>query len=236
MNTAFYTSSTGTVQLQKGIDVVANNIANISTTGYKNTTASFADLLHTKMKGTAPNLTVGHGTRLEKTDIMFSQGMIQPTERLLDYAFIQPNGFFGVMDGDGEITYTRDGNFQLGELQDGRFILMSGRGGNVVDPDGNAIIIDDPKDIGDLNLNIGTFTFENLDGLYLSKTGNYLPTDASGVPTSQFVETKRGCLEQSTVNLPTEIANTIQIQRAFQMNARMVQIADEVEQTINNLR
>lgn len=236
MNTGFFTASTGTVQLQKGIDVVANNIANISTAGYKSSTTSFADLLHTKMKGTSPNLTVGHGARLEKTDIMFSQGSLRPTGRALDYAIISDNGFFGIVDGNGEVSFTRDGNFCLSDNQDGTFTLASGRGGYVVDENMNKIIIADTAKIDEQELNVGTFTFENRDGLLLSEQGNYLVTQKSGEPTAEYVDTKRFYLEESTVNLPTEIANSIQIQRAFQMNAKMVQISDEVEQTINSLR
>lgn len=235
MNTAFYTSSVGTVQLQKGMDVVANNIANISTTGYKAGTTSFSDLLHTQMKGMAPNLKVGHGTKLEKTDTIFEQGMFRPTGRNLDYAIAEANGFFGVVN-NGEMSFTRDGNFSLSEQPNGTFMLVSSRGGYVADPNGNPIIINDPSKLEETQLNIGTFAFENLDGLMRNEQGEYSVTDKSGNPISVTAETRRGYLEESTVNLPSEITNSIMIQRAFQMNARMVQIADEVEQTINNLR
>ncbi len=236
MNTAFYTSSTGTIQIQKGLDVVANNIANISTYGYKPSSVSFSDLMHTKMKGMGENLTVGHGAKLQKTDVLFEQGSFVPTGRMLDYAITQRNGFFKVVSETGNIGYTRDGNFNLQELENGSFILVSSQGGYICDPDNNPIIIDNPENLDEMVLNIGVFSFPNVDGLLRGEGSFFVANEVSGAAQVANMEIKRGTLESSAVNLASEVTDVIHIQRAFQMNARMVQISDEVVQTINNLR
>ncbi len=236
MNTAFYTSSTGTIQIQKGLDVIANNIANVSTYGYKPSSVSFSDLIHTKMKGMGENLTVGHGAKLQKTDVLFEQGAFVPTGRMLDYAIADRNGFFRVVSETGEVGYTRDGNFNLQEMANGSFILVSSQGGYICDPDNNPIIIDNPEKLDEMILNIGVFSFPNVDGLLRGEGSFFVANEVSGVPQISNVEIKRGVLEASGVNLASEVTDVIHIQRAFQMNARMVQISDEVVQTINNLR
>lgn len=236
MNTAFYTASTGTIQLQKGLDAVANNIANISTTGYKVAGVSFSDLIHTKMKGQGENLNVGHGVRLQKTDTVFNQGAFQPTERLLDYAITEKNGMFKIVSDTGEVGYTRDGNFNMQELENGSFVLVSSHGGYVCDPDSNPIIINNPQNLEETTLNIGVFSFNNMDALTRKNSGFFAESEASGIPQASNVELKRGYLEQSGVDLASEMTDVIRIQRSFQMNARMVQISDEIVQTINNLR
>jgi len=236
MNTAFYTASAGTIQIQKGLDTIANNIANISTTGYKPSGVSFADLIHTSMKGQGDNLSVGHGVKLHKTDTIFSQGVLQPTGRLLDYAITQENGLFKVVSETGEVGYTRDGNFNLQQLQNGSFVLVSSHGGYVSDPNNNPIIINDPQNLEQTTLNVGVFSFVNMDALTRTKTGFFTSNENSEIPQASNIELKRGYLEQSGVDIASEMSDVIHIQRSFQMNARMVQLSDEVVQTINNLR
>ncbi|NCC86319.1 MAG: flagellar hook-basal body protein [Clostridia bacterium] len=236
MNTAFYTASTGTIQLQKGLDTVANNIANISTTGYKVSTTSFSDLIHTKMKGQGENLNVGHGVKLQKTDTIFNQGVLQSTERLLDYAITEKNGLFKVVSDTGEVGYTRDGNFNMQQIGDDSFVLVSSHGGYVCDSDSNPIIINNPQNLEETTLNIGVFSFDNMDALIRKDSGFFAQSEASGIPQASDVEAKRGYLEQSGVDIASEMTDVISIQRSFQMNARMVQISDEIVNTINNLR
>ncbi|MEG0979192.1 MAG: flagellar hook-basal body protein [Oscillospiraceae bacterium] len=236
MNLAFYTSAVGTIQLQKGLDTIANNIANISTNGYKPSTVSFSELMHTNMRGNGQNLTVGSGAKLQKTDTIFERSALRDTGRVLDYAILDKNGFFGIVSQTGHISYTRDGNFNLQELQNGSFVLVSSQGGYVADKNNNPIIIKDPKQLSETNLGIGVFSFKNIDGLTRAGNGFFEANEVSGQPWASAVETKRGYLEMSGVQLASEMADVITTQRAFQMNARMVQISDEVEQTINNLR
>lgn len=236
MNTAFYTSAVGTMQTQKGLDTIANNVANVSTYGYKPSTVSFAELMHTNLKGLGQNLTVGHGVKLQKTDILFDQAALKTTDRPLDYAITTKNGFFQVVSETGEISYTRDGNFNLQETGNGSFILVSSYGGYVADRNNNPIIIQDPSTLNEQVLDIGVFSFPNIDGLSRGGNGLFIATETSGQPQLSETEIKRGYLEHSGVQLASEMSDMIRVQRTFQMNARMVQISDEVEQTINNLR
>ncbi len=236
MNLAFYTSSVGTQQIQKGMDVVANNIANVSTTGYKPSTVSFSELIHTNMKGNGDNLTVGSGAKLQKTDTLYGVSAIKSTERTLDFAILEKNGFFKVVSETGEVKYTRDGNFNLQELNNGSFVLVSSHGGYVADANNNPIIITNPQNLSEQEINVGVFSFQNIDGLNKAEGGFFVETEASGAAQASDVEVKRGALESSGVDLASEMTDVIHIQRSFQMNARMVQIADEIEQTINNLR
>ena len=112
MITSFYTAGVGTAQIQKGMDVLANNIANVNTTGFKTQKTGFSDLLYTNMKYEGDNLQIGHGARLAKADTLFDVSAMDTTGRELDFALTNENAFFGVMS-DGQIKFTRDGNFSL---------------------------------------------------------------------------------------------------------------------------
>ena len=123
MTTGFHTSAAGMIWTQKSMDVTANNIANLSTQGYKNDEASFADLLYTQIKPpqTDPALTVGHGSRLDKTDTIFTASGLDQTGRPQDYALTDDRTFFAVRTTDGRTIYTRGGNFSLSKGVDGQF-------------------------------------------------------------------------------------------------------------------
>lgn len=237
---AFHTATTGVVEHQKALDVMAHNIANVNTHGYKSELHAFQDLLYTKVDSTdADNVTVGHGAKLSKTDTSFVQGTLAQTGRNLDFAFDVENGLFRVVTADGRTVYTRNGNFQLREVGN-QFLLVSGEiNGYVTDINGNPILISGSTDehIKSLGEDIGRFTFQNLDGLMRNDDGTFSDSLASGPAIADpSIVLRQGYLEASNVDYANEITDVIKVQRSFQMNSRMISIADEIADTINHLR
>jgi flagellar basal-body rod protein FlgG len=235
MINSFYTAAAGLTEMQKGFDVTANNISNVSSSGYKASKATFADLIYTNIKdasGANTDLKSGHGIKLDKTDIEMSQGDMQQTDRPLDYAILNPNGFFAVQK-DGRVEYTKNGNFHLTVAQGGSYLTTSD-GGIVLDSQGQPVMVASENDTP---ADIGVYTFANSGAL--ERIGNcaFLPTDASGAATAAVnPELKKGWLEGSNVSITDEMASVISLQRAFQMNSKIVQMSDEITQTINSLR
>lgn len=233
MITSFYTAAVGTISQQKGLEVTANNVANLSTDGYKPDQASFADLVYTNVRSAEPEVKTGHGDALWKTDTVFSSGGLKQTGRSQDYALSEENAFFAVRETDGTVHYTRNGSFQLSRQSDGTFLLCDSGGGEVLDGDGNSITVTDE----DAKQDVGVFSFRNLDGLMKSGGNDFTATDVSGtaVPAAG-VDVEQGYLENSGTDLTDEISNMISSQRAYEFNSKMVKISDEIMQTINNLR
>lgn len=234
MISSFYTASTGVVQLQKGMDVTANNIANLSTTGYKPSAPSFSDLIYTNINAAANSNTAlksGHGTKLGKTDTLFTTGTPRSTGRSLDFALTQPNQFFAVRS-KGTVQYTRGGNFHLSVQQGGNYLVDSA-GGYVLDAGGQPIKLANDQSA----VRPGVFTFANCDGLERSGDSYFTATAVSGAATAAAnPEWKQGALEDSSADMSTEMASVIELQRAFQMNSKVVQMSDEIMQTLNALR
>lgn len=235
MITSFYTAGVGTAQIQKGMDVLANNIANVNTTGFKTQKTGFSDLLYTNMKYEGDNLQIGHGARLAKADTLFDVSAMDTTGRELDFALTNENAFFGVMS-DGQIKFTRDGNFSLSIQQDGSFLLATSSGEPVIGPDGRTITVD-TQDMKDISSRIGVFAFDNLDGLQREENNLFVATARSGgAYVTDNSSLKQRMLESSSVDYADQMTEVIKNQRAFQFNTRMVQISDEIMQTINNLQ
>ncbi len=237
MITSFYTGATGAIQSQRGLDVAANNIANVSTNGYKAQRATFEDLLYTNLRTDNQELKAGHGAKLNKTDVLHQEGTPRATGRNLDFAVFDARSFFGVMTEDG-IQYTKNGNFSLSQQVDGQFYLAYAGGGNVVDAAGNPIKVDpNHYDQGEIASKIGVFTFANVDGLTPNGSCLFRGTATSGNPlVVENPQVRTGYLESSAVDIADEMIEVIQLQKAFQLNTRMIQISDEIMQTINNLR
>lgn len=234
MISSFYTASTGAIQAQRGMDVVANNVANVSTDGYKPENATFSDLIYTK--GQADNVKEGHGARLANTNTTFVLGAVDNTDRILDFALSDNNTFFAVQTPNGT-QYTRVGNFHLSE-RNGKYYLTSQQNYYVLGPDSKPIEVDPNSLQNGFDPNkVGVFSFENVDGLLRQGDNLFLATGASGnANVMSDAKIRQGCIENSAVNLSDEITNMIQSQKAFQFNCRMVQMSDEIMQTVNNLR
>lgn len=232
MITAFYTAANGTIQQQKGLDVIANNIANVGTSGFKGSKTAFADLLYTNIRQAQGDskLKTGHGTKIQKTDVLHTQGAFQSTGRTLDYA-LTDSGFFAIETADG-IKYTRSGNFEITN-DNGKFFLTAMQGGFVLDSSGKKIEVKNEDD----EHNIGVYEFKNNDGLQIEGGLFFTKTQESGEATAtDKVLAKRGYLENSNVDLAQNMVEMIEAQRAFQFNSKIVQMSDEIMQTVNALR
>lgn len=229
---AFYTAAVGVTNIQKGMDVIANNTANVSTDGFKRGEASFADLMYTNIQANEQDtkLKYGHGAKLNKIDVVHTQGGLRATERPLDFA-IADDGYFAI-EQEGVTKYTRAGNFHLSE-EDGELYVVNGQKGYLLDQDGERITVEKADD----KIDAAVWVFPNNDGLQIEAGLYFNETTESGIPeVNTAAQLKRGFLELSNVDMAQTMADMIQIQRAFQFNSKMVQTADEVMQTVNSLR
>ncbi|MCH8840680.1 MAG: flagellar basal-body rod protein FlgG [Planctomycetes bacterium] len=259
-----YTAATGMEALETKLDVIANNMANINTTGFKKDRANFEDLIYriNRLPGstdadgnlTSTGIEVGLGTRVTSTQTNHTQGAMQTTGNPLDFA-IQGRGFFKVTDPGGDFLYTRAGNFGINAV--GQLVLGSAHTGWVVDPAVNippeavdVVVTPDGKVqyrttdtpalqlAGQLNLS----TFINPDGLLKMGDNLYKQTDASGIATEGVPGTPgigtiaQGALESSNVEPVQELIDLITTQRAFELNSQVVQAGDQIMQIAANLR
>ena len=137
MNISFHTGKTAMIAQAKALNVYGNNIANIKTVGYQTIRPDFADCIYETMRAPEGDWQTGHGTYIQKTDLMFSTSFFLDSERPQDMA-IAGEGFFAVQDRWGNVNYTRDGKFGLTQL-DGTWYLVSSQGEYVLDYDKNRI-------------------------------------------------------------------------------------------------
>lgn len=257
MNISYYTAVSAMEAFQSELDVTANNMANVSTTGYKVLRSSFDDLLYTQMDARNGGR-LGHGVKTNGAETVFEQGIFEKTDRQLDFA-IKGKAYFAVetSEDEEEPAYTRDGSFEVSSTEDGNF-LTTKDGKYVLNRDGGRIELEykqvEDKDgrkkaTGQLDLDhlgdvIGLYTCENPDGLVPIGGNLYRTGESSGdwVPMDDMDDNQEssillnGTLELSSTYVPTEMVNLMQSQRAFQLNSRMVKTADEMEELINNLR
>lgn len=255
-------AATGMLAQQTNVDVIANNIANANTTGYKSGRAAFQDLIYqsvqqegalTSTAGTEKpvGMNVGLGVHGSGVVRLNTQGGLSQTENQLDLA-IDGRGLFVVTRPDGSLGYTRDGNFQLSS--EGQIVTLEGY---EVDPGVNvpantsAISINqqgvvmayvdddpDPVELGQLSL----ATFINEAGL--KPIGNNLlaATTASGEATTTNPGepgvgiVRQGYLENSNVNVIQQITDLISAQRAYEMNSKAIETADQMLTTANQIK
>lgn len=251
MNIAFYSARTGMIAQQAGMDVTANNISNVNTVGYKALRPSFADCIYTEQRATEPEWDTGHGQYLNKTDYMWEQGGFHNTENPLHYA-LGGDGFFMVRDYNGTDFLTRDGSFQISNMGD-HWELVNASGDFVIDYEGNHIIVpfitetdEEGNEVETTEIDfvaltdmIGIYNVENNWGLDQDRNNHFVATQRSGLPVPDLDGDTLKIeyyLENSTVDFATEIVHVIESQRSYQMNARIVQTTDEMQQIANNLR
>jgi flagellar basal-body rod protein FlgG len=173
----------------------------------------------------------GTGAKLANTDTVYKVGNMQQTDRSLDFAITQTNGYFAVQTG-AEIKYTRNGNFKL-SAENGVNYLTTAEGGYILDAGGQRITVASEED----DIDIGVYSFTNENGLTREGETYYVANNTSGEATAiTNAAIKTGFLEGSSVNIADEMTAVIQLQRAFQMNSKIVQISDELMQTVNSLR
>jgi len=260
MMRALSIASTGMSAQQMSVEVIANNLANVSTVGFKKSSWDFQDLLYQTLKapgtsngiGTLPvGIQLGSGVQPVSVHRSFSQGDFEATKSPLDMA-IEGDGFFQVTLPDGSIAYTRTGSFKMDSE------------GSVVTVEGYPILPDITVPSGTLTLNvspsgeisaisagdvsatvIGTIElarFTNPAGLDSRGKNLYLPTGASGeaitgTPGSAgFGSILQGSLEGSNVNIAEEMVNMIVAQRAYELNSKAIQTSDDMLAIANNLK
>lgn len=245
MDLAFYAAVAGASAQQKRLNVVANNLANLSTAGFKREEAVFANLVYNELDPPAlegTQLVASSGSHMTKTNTDYSMGELIPSNMPYDYV-LTGDGFFALQDpASGEITYTRDGTFCLsraGGEEEGEdiFYLASANGKHVLDENGMPIIV--TEDNKESKLPVGVYRFRTNDGMIHVGENEYMPTEKNG--TAMVSENSenlvlQGYTENSNVNMAEEMTNMIEAQRAYQYALKMIQTADEVESTINSLR
>jgi flagellar basal-body rod protein FlgG len=258
---ALDTAATGMAAMDLQVQVIAGNIANMSTTGFKSQRAEFQDLIyeHVQRIGAQASdqgnilpvgIELGSGVKTVGTPRLLTQGTLQQTGNTLDVA-IQGSGWFKILMPDGTFSYTRDGSFQMDSQ--GRIVTAEG---NIVQP-----TITIPANSSGLTINqqgqvsvtpagsstssiLGQFTlttFINDAGLQANGDNLFTATPASGQPQDGVPGTNgagtllQGSLEQSNVEAVTEISNLIAAQRAYEMNSKVITAADEMLQTTSQL-
>ena len=249
MNIAFYSAKTGMIAQQNGMNVVANNIANVNTVGYKALRPSFADCIYTEQRATEPEWDTGHGQFLNKTDFMWEISGFTDTSQPLDYDL--PNdGFFMVRDYNGTDYLTRDGDFEISNVGD-HWELVNCNGDFVLDYEGNHITVPfkvqtdengNETVTNEINYTaltemIGVYTVPNNWGLAQDDSNHFLVTQRSGDPVAdRSLDKLEFYLERSSVDLASEMVNMIVSQRSYQLDAKVIQTADEMQQIANNIR
>ena len=248
---SLWIARTGLDAQQTQLDVILNNLANVSTNGFKRGRAVFEDLLYQTLRQPGAQssqqtqiptgLQLGTGVRPVSTARIFTQGNIQKTDSTLDVA-IQGNGFFQVLLPDGTIGYTRDGSFQ--KDNQGQIVTADGYPvqPNITIPN-NALTVSIGSD-GTVSITqpgtaattqIGSIqlaTFINPGGLQSIGQNLFLETAASGTPTPNTPGTNgagivnQGYVETSNVNVAEELVTMIQTQRAYELNSKVVSTSD----------
>ena len=256
-----WTAASGMKSQAANIDIISNNLANVNTGGFKRSRADFQDLLYESLRqaGTSSSensdvptgIQIGHGSRLVSSQKIFTQGDFQQTKNELDIA-IEGDGFFQIIQPSGDIAYTRDGAFKMDA--NGRIVNADGF---VLEPeitiptdsislsigiDGTVSVLQAgssaPTDIGTITL----ARFINPAGLHSIGRNLHLPTNASG---DAIVGTAgqdglgtlaQGFLEMSNVSVVDEMVKMISAQRAYEINSKTIQAADEMLQQANSVK
>ncbi|NIM41657.1 MAG: flagellar basal-body rod protein FlgG [Hydrogenophaga sp.] len=253
-------AKTGMTAQQTQLDVISNNLANVSTFGFKRSRAVFEDLMYQNLRQVGANaaeqaelptgLQVGLGVRTVATSRNFTQGSLQQSGNALDVA-VNGSGFFQIEMPDGTTAYTRDGSFQL-DAQ-GRLVTSSGfplTAGITLPAETESITVSSdgivtaklpgqtqPQQVGQIEL----ANFVNPAGLEPMGQNLFRESVASGAPVNGMPGTTgmgvlmQGYTEQSNVNVVQELVDMIQTQRAYEMNSKSIQTSDQMLQKLSQL-
>lgn len=255
------TAATGMQAQQTNMDTIANNIANVSTNGFKRARAEFEDLMYDNIKepGTATGansvsptgVQVGLGVKTSAVQKDFAQGSTSITKNPFDIE-IQGSGFFPIQTPNGQIAYTRNGALKKGpdgSLQDKngnrlqpQIVIPPGATGVEISSTGQVSIITGintvPQQVGQIQL----VNFVNPAGLKSLGGNLFIPSNSSGLPQQGVPGAQglgslaQGQLETSNVNIVDEMVNMINAQRAYETNSKVMQASDQMLQYMNNLR
>ena len=255
------TSATGMKAQQTNMDTIANNIANVSTTGFKKSRAEFEDLMYhtikepgaqTGLNSISPTgVQTGLGVKTSAIQKEFTQGSTKVTRGAFDLE-IQGPGFFPVQLPNGQIGYTRDGSFKKGpggRLQDRNGNILQPEvavpfdaAGVEISPNGQVAIVSNQSTVPQVIGQIQLVGFVNPAGLRSLGKNLFIPSQASGLPQqgtpggAGLGVIAQGQLETSNVNIVDEMVNMISAQRAYETNSKVIQASDQMLQYINNMR
>ncbi len=254
------TAATGMIAQQLNLDIVANNIANVNTTGYKKVRAEFHNLLPQAQRTPGAMLNqgvfqpvgveIGLGVKTVATTRLFTEGPMMSTEQQTDIS-IEGEGFIQIVRPDGTIAYTRDGSFKIdavgqvctaeGFLIQPQITIPQNTTEINITPDGNVSVKigNDPTQntVGQIQL----VKFQNPSGLMSIGHNLYVETPASGSPvmgtpaTDGFGLLAQGFLEGSNVQLVDEMINMIKAERAFEANSKIVTASSDILRTTNQM-
>lgn len=259
MTQSLWIAKTGLDGQQNRLAVISNNLANVNTTGFKRARAMFEDLLYQNVRQSGgqtsqdtqlpSGLTLGTGVRMVATQKLHTQGGLLQTSNNMDIA-IKGRGFFQILRPNGELAYTRNGEFQLDAS--GKMVNSSGYNlqpditvpGDVqsitIGTDGTVSVLQPgnagPTQIGILQL----ADFVNPSGLQPIGENLYVETASSGSPqegnpgSAGLGSLVQGALEGSNVNVVEELVSMIETQRAYEMNSKAISTTDEMLQYVNN--
>jgi flagellar basal-body rod protein FlgG len=256
---SLYSAAAGMESQQMNLDVISNNLANVNTTGFKKSKVEFQELLYQTTRAAGADqgsgnvlptgIQVGQGSRPVATARIFTNGDLTQTGEKLDVA-VQGDGFFEVQMPDGTLAYTRDGAFKTSS--DGRIVTSDGlplQAGFQPVPAGTTnITIGSNGNVtytgatGTTSFQVQLVRFNNAAGLDSLGSNLYKETNASGSPQlgtpgqNGFGSLNQGYLELSNVKVVEEMVNLILAQRAYEVNSKAVQAADEMMQQSNNMK
>jgi len=257
---ALWTAASGMESQQLTLDVIANNLANVQTAGFKRSRVDFQDLVYESIQvpgGTSAQgheiptgFQIGHGSRAVSTSRLFTEGDLQQTGNPLDVA-IEGDGFFSVTQANGETAYTRAGTFK--KDSQGKLVTAEGFAlepeitipedalSVTIGVDGTVSVtqpgVNAPAEVGSIQL----VRFINPGGLSSLGRNLFATTQASGDPLpgtpgqDGFGTILQGFTEKSNVNVVEEMVNLIIGQRAYEINARAIRTADDMMRTSNDL-
>ena len=258
MNSALWISKTGLSAEDAEMSAIANNIANVNTNGFKQDRVMFQDLFYQTQEAPGTmldqnnmmptGLQFGSGVRVVGTQKLFTEGNVETTDNPFNIA-IMGQGFLQVQKANGDLAYTRDGALQVnadGVLTNSEGLpiqpeidIPQGATSLTIGEDGTVTAIlpgeTDPTELGQIT----TVNFVNPAGLAAEGDNLYLETAASGQPTEGtpgedgLGQLKQNALEGSNVDIVNEMVAMITVQRAYEMNAKMVSAADDMLQYVN---
>lgn len=257
MMRALSTAGAGMIAQQQNLDTISNNLANVNTTAFKQMRAEFQDLMYQTYKaGGGPNgagdgQQIGLGSRFSASAGMFTQGPLESTGNPLDMA-INGDGFFQILRADGTTAYTRDGRFKISA--DGTLVTSDGyilQPQTQIDPRATGVSVSrdgkisymipgepDPVVLPAIEI----ARFPNPAGLMRVGQNLFIPSGSSGEPTLSAPESEGagaiqgGFLEGSNVQVVEEMVKMIMAQRAYEINSKAIQTADDMLALLNNLK
>ena len=255
-------AGTGMQAQQTNVEVISNNIANMTTTGFKRRRAEFQDLMYENLRRVGANSSdtgsvvpsgaqIGLGVKTAAIYRIGEQGNLQQTSNSLDLA-VRGNGYFQVTLPTGETAYSRDGTFSLSP--DGQIVTADGytvQPGITIPANATNVTINAtgqvqvnlsgqtaPSTVGQIQIEV----FPNQAGLDAQGDNLFLQSAASGNPVTGapgapgFGSVLQGFVESSNVNVVSEITSLITAQRAYEMNSRVITTSDQMLSTLTNLR